>query len=228
MHLAVVQHTVTDDDRDSCCDSDDEETRMRNEDCTRISHWINSNDIECSLDLELDWENQCVGSIRNLLTSSGIEPYDTSVSINYYDETPIYKRHYRHAILVIWPKNETLKMYWRYGLSSLLDRMGVSLNSTRRGEEDARKIVTQNLSEIISFCSEDPAKVWMKSAQKKGELTLKLLLLCITLQAREEGLALLKILGSDFGSQSFEGIQNDQVAQAIAEFECYVTGNIFI
>ena len=79
MHLAVVQHTVTDDDRDSCCDSDDEETRMRNEDCTRISHWINSNDIECSLDLELDWENQCVGSIRNLLTSSGIEPYDTSV-----------------------------------------------------------------------------------------------------------------------------------------------------
>jgi hypothetical protein len=44
------------------------------------------------------------------------------------------------------------------------------------------------------------------------------------LQAFEEGFQLLKILGSDFDSENFEGIQNDQVAQAIADFVSQVTG----
>jgi hypothetical protein len=53
--------------------------------------------------------------------------------------------------------------------------------------------------------------------------------LCIRLEAREEGLALLKLLGLDFpedqkgignNSENFEGIQNEQVALAISKFQC--------
>lgn len=68
--------------------------------------------------------------------------------------------------------------------------------------------------------------------ERKGEFTLKLLQLCTTLRAREQGLALLKVLGTDFATSSsrgqqtttYEGIQNEDVAKAIAEFECEVTG----
>lgn len=72
---------------------------------------------------------------------------------------------------------------------------------------------------------------WNEQGKRKGELAPRLLRLCIALQAREEGLALLKILGSNFvcgagisKAESFEGIQNEQVAQTIADFECQVSG----
>jgi hypothetical protein len=45
------------------------------------------------------------------------------------------------------------------------------------------------------------------------------------LQAFEEGFQLLKKLGSDLYSENFEGMQNDQVAQAFADFVSQVTGN---
>ena len=63
---------------------------------------------------------------------------------------------------------------------------------------------------------------------EKGEFTSRLLRLCIRLEAREEGLALLKLLGLDFAEDSqgvgndtenFEGIQTEQVAMAIAKFQ---------
>lgn len=75
---------------------------------------------------------------------------------------------------------------------------------------------------------------------ENGKLTLRLLRLCITLRTREGGLAILKAIGTDFDSvkskeasgeasphnspQLFEGIQNEQVAEAIAEFSSQVTG----
>jgi hypothetical protein len=65
---------------------------------------------------------------------------------------------------------------------------------------------------------------------KKGELTLRLLQFCIALRARKEGLDLLKNLGSSFDEDSqdrenFEGIKTEDVALAIAKFECQVCGN---
>ena len=57
---------------------------------------------------------------------------------------------------------------------------------------------------------------------KSGELTARLLRLCTVLNAREEGLSLLKVL-ADNG----EGVRTNQVAQAIADFECQITGNFF-
>jgi hypothetical protein len=60
-------------------------------------------------------------------------------------------------------------------------------------------------------------------------LTLKLLHFCITLRASEKGFDLMKILSSNFDGDSqdtemFEGIQTEDVAQAIANFERQVCG----
>ncbi|EFX74646.1 hypothetical protein DAPPUDRAFT_251634 [Daphnia pulex] len=79
---------------------------------------------------------------------------------------------------------------------------------------------TDSLRTIISFCSADPWKVWTQT---------------ILAKARDEGLSLLKIIASDFPLPqervssmpgTFEGIQTEQVAKAIAELECLVIGKL--
>jgi hypothetical protein len=96
-----------------------------------------------------------------------------------------------------------------------------------------RQKTKNDLNKTISYCCSDPRK--MLNCQKRlaeGELTERLLRLCIDLQAREEGLALLKNLSADFRipqrscilEEMCIGIQTEKVAKAIAEFECLVTG----
>ena len=171
---------------------------------TKISRWIDSNDAKINLNVvEFDWEKQCVGPIGNLLK---------------------LEQNYR-TILVIWPKHESLKMYCRHGLDSFLDRMIISLNwSCLCEQQNSREKAVEKLDNIISFCCDHPTQVWTDT--KNGDLALKMLRLCTSLGAREEGLALLKVLGSGPPSCStFEGIQTEHVARAIAEFECHVAGN---
>ena len=225
MHLAMVKTTVTTEMHTANNCYDYNYGQVSETQSTKISRWIDSNDAEISLDLEFDWEKQCVGSIGNLLKTNGTRPDEKSIFCNRGCITPIHQKHYHHSILVIWPKRESLKMYCRHGLDSFLDRMEISLN----GQHDVREKAVQDLRQVISFCCDQPIQVWMKPGTMKGELTLKLLRLCTSLGARQEGLAVLKFLGSDFGpirvgSETFEGIQNGKVARAIAEFECNVAG----
>ena len=71
----------------------------------------------------------------------------------------------------------------------------------------------------------EPQKVWTPSLETNSEVILRLLHLCTALRAREEGIALLKLLGSDpIMYRPFDGIQNECIAKAIAEFECQITG----
>jgi hypothetical protein len=90
-----------------------------------------------------------------------------------------------------------------------------------------------DLKKTISVCSSDPRKMLSQKGFKDGELTLRLLRLCVELRACEEGLSLLKIISSDFRlpqervsntQEIFEGIKTEQVAEAIVELECRVTG----
>ena len=92
----------------------------------------------------------------------------------------------------------------------------------------------EDFKKIMSVCCAEPDKTWgewVEKDEQKGDLTSRLLRLCITLRAREEGLAILKILGVDFEPESefcrvkpFEGIKSEKVAKAIADFECQITG----
>jgi hypothetical protein len=122
-------------------------------------------------------------------------------------------------------------MYCRYGLRSLLQELEFK-SSTRWLKESVRK-ATEDLRAVISVCSSDPWHMWKQTGLGKGKLTERLLRLCIDLGAREEGLALIKLLGTDFSlpqegtsniQENFEGIQSEKVAKAIVEFECRVSG----
>ena len=145
-------------------------------------------------------------------------------SENRKDKIELGKRNLYHGVLVIWPKHHSIPFYCRFGLPSLLIRMGHMLNSSSKWKNEARQSVKSDLQQLLSFCRAEPLRAWTTSGLGKGELTLRLLRFCITLRAREEGLDLLKLLGSNFDSENFEGIQNDQVARAIADFVSQVSG----
>jgi hypothetical protein len=159
--------------------------------------WIDSTDRTRKLNMNLNLDEQYVGPKENLMKSVDTES----------------------ACIVIWPKKQTIQIYGRYG--SLRD-----IRLTTGKFKDLRR--------MILFCCSEPRRVWTQSGMGTGELTLSLLRLCITFRARNEGLILLKSIGSNFDERSqdqktddavnFEGIQNEEVAKAIADFEHCVTG----
>ncbi|EFX61129.1 hypothetical protein DAPPUDRAFT_274571 [Daphnia pulex] len=107
------------------------------------------------------------------------------------------------------------------------------MESSQEAEENWKTAV-EDFKKITSVCCEEPEKIWgdwVEKAEQKGELTSRLLRLCIALRAREEGLEILKILGRDFKRESkfhkykpFEGIKSEKVSKAISDFISQVTG----
>jgi hypothetical protein len=189
------------------------------------------------MSMDLNWKKQCVGPLRNLPTSDSgksdsEDECDDCDECGGCDSWNTTEEHSHYFILVIWPKHQSVQMYCRYGLHALLEKMEVKSSSTswlKKNQQNA----TESLRTIISFCSADPWMVWTQTRLEKGELTRRLLNLCIVLRAREEGLSLLKIIASDYPlpqervssmQGTFEGIQTRQVAKAIAELECLVIG----
>jgi hypothetical protein len=154
------------------------------------------------------------------------------------DDRSLYSTQ-NNFILVIWPKHQSFQMYCRYDLHSFLDSVEnlLSLASAKKGSQEAEenwKTAVKDFKKIMSVCCEEPEKIWgdwVEKAEQKGELTSRLLRLCIALRAREEGLKILKILGRDFKRESkfdkykpFEGIKSEKVAKAMSDFISQVTG----
>ena len=233
-HLAVVTQTVSTsvNNCDSYCDcgscdgSDGCESKTVKS-STEISRWVDSKDVSKKLIIDIDWKKQCVGPHRQLPTSDST----ATNSENEWD-TSTNEEYIHHFILVIWPKHHSFQMYCRYGLDSLLDNIEITISSSRLLKKNRQK-ATEDLRRIISFCCINPRKVWSQKGSEGGELTLRLLRLCVDLRACEEGLSLLKIISSDFRlpqervsntQEIFEGIKTEQVAEAIVELECRVTG----
>lgn len=91
---------------------------------------------------------------------------------------------------------------------------------------------------LIHFCKCEPLRVWTGHPVRDGERTARLLRLCLHHKAREEGLALLELLATDFEAAAidarwqhrfkdvfFVGIGRKH-AELIADFECRVAGNL--
>jgi hypothetical protein len=195
-------------------------------DVIEISRVIDSDDITRNLSIKLQWDKNFVGIIPS--DPKKILEEDTSE-----DNIEVGKRNLNRGVLLIWPKYFSVQIYCRYGLHSLLVRIGTSLKSTARSNEEARTKALSDLRQLISYCCAEPREVWTKSGMKNGELTQRLLDFCISLRVREEGLYLLKNLALNFDKDSqdteeFEGIQTEDVALTISKFEHQVCGNVLV
>ena len=222
VHLAMVALKVSkqggDSDYRTChdrhCDScTGDETIHRS---VNISRWIDSANTIKELNIKFNWKEQCVGTIRNLLTSRGIEP--DFEDDNYMDcGGTVTNSYYCNGILVIRPKYQSMLVYHENDIHPLLDRMEDLLSSTPSVlREEVHRDISSNLQQIIA-CYHKPQKDF-KTDNNRSELMERLFRLCIVLRSRH-GLDLLKMLESNN-----DGIQSAEVAKAIAEFECKVTG----
>ena len=201
---------------DYCADSDQEPVISHS---AKISRWIDSNDVIKNFEIKLNLKKDCVGPSRNFLTFRGTKP-DSSERDYMTCGGGIVSSYFYHSLLVIWPRHQSIRMHCKYNIHSLLDRMEYLLNSAAQKEE-ARQKATCDLKKIIKIFCDEPQILGTMPTKKKGELAARLLRLCTVLRSRD-GLVLLKKLGPNFG-----GIQNEQVAKEIADFECKVTGNYF-
>lgn len=80
------------------------------------------------------------------------------------------------------------------------------------------------LGEVLAFCCSDPRCVWCHTLAKDGEVTNRLLRLCIGLSSSEQGRIVLNLIAEDLPedlgqpSKMFEGIATREVADAVAQF----------
>ena len=119
--------------------------------------------------------------------------------------------------LCVWPKKESFRMYSKYGFDTLLDLI-----------ESSRDDGLDNLCKLLDVVNSNPAQVWRDAETGGAERAGRLLRFCLKLDAKEQGLRLLGLLNAEFstnnGQKTFEGIRDDRVALAVAEFECRVAG----
>ena len=108
-------------------------------------------------------------------------------------------------------------MYSKYGFDTLLDLI-----------ESSRDDGLDNLCKLLDVVNSNPAQVWRDAETGGAERAGRLLRFCLKLDAKEQGLRLLGLLNAEFstnnGQKTFEGIRDDRVALAVAEFECRVAG----
>ena len=183
----------------------------------KVSRWIDSANTIKDFNIKFNWKEQCVGPIRNLLTSRGIEP--DKEEEDYLEcggtTTDLF---YYNGILVIRPKYQSMLVYHENDIHPILDRMENLLNSTPSVmREEVHRNITIDLHQVIAYYNK-PQKDLRTDKTNRSDLMTRLFRLCTVLRSRH-GLDLLKMLESNN-----DGIQSAEVAKAIAEFECKVTG----
>ena len=129
-----------------------------------ISSFIDSNDVTRNLSFELDWNKHFVELIQS-------NQEKEARSGNRKDKIELGKRNLYHGVLVIWPKHHSIPIYCRFGLPSLLIRMGHMLNSSSKWKNEARQSVKSDLRQLLSFCRAEPQRAWTTSGLRKGQLT---------------------------------------------------------
>lgn len=234
VHLAVITQEVS--SVLDYCDLEEENNNGR----FKIEHWINSTNTLIKLKgIEFDLRTQVIGNLKKFRNYSIQEDGDKENAMQLLCNTRSFSCH--HPVLVIWPKPQTIRIYCQYGFNAVLDRMeaAVDISSNHRQE------LIGDLGIVLSFCRAEPIKVWRDPTVEPGQRTYRLLRLCLFLRARDEGLELLELIGTDFpldrvDSQQdrtqaqkpfncfYEGIRSSRVALAIAEFQSLISGKLIL
>ena len=204
VHLSIVVQRIS-----GGYDPDDghEEVHERSFD---LCHLINSINIPIELPgLEIDYKTQLIGeSSRFLKPKDPIREEEDQMG----NEATSVERWYHQAVLIAWPKYRTSRIYLKYNFDSILALLEGQVISKQELVNKEESI--EELRKLLKFC------IWNGSASSDSDRAYRLLILCTYLKARPEGLSLLDVFGKK------EGICDDRVAEAIAEFECRVAGNL--
>ncbi len=231
VHLALVSQLV-DAEKSYEIDSDMAERTIQ------ISKWIDSsNSLPMTKLLLLDAQTQLVGNFSRVQdVASGP------------DEQKVI---YYHSALVIQPRHQSVPHACRYRFNAVLDYMELihsrikeSVTTGSRLYRNQQQQLELTLKYVIAFCRQEPVLAWMDPSSETNGRSLRIMKLCIELQAKQEGLDLLELLGIEFEhnypkdsedksndvllARTSEGIRNTKMAEAIAIFVSQVNGNFIL
>ncbi|XP_057372232.1 uncharacterized protein LOC130693129 [Daphnia carinata] len=176
--------------------------------------------------LEIDFDSEVVYPLfsRLQINWDDTEPRN---STNHEEESPL-ECTYCQALLVVWPKTSTIDLACRSGFMGVLDLL----------ECLARKLPAEEflflLGKTVTFCCANPHLVWCPSRKffsPAGQVTYRLLQLCIDLDAIDQGLILLTLITNDLptgktlvrdhhdiATADIEGLQTNEIAVTLAKF----------
>ena len=126
-------------------------------------------------------------------------------------------------VIVIWPKKQSVTMACQRDLDTYLNQVEDQV----RLETVERAGLVVVLQQILVFCCHRPIRVWFRQDETHNQCsrTRRLMDLCLLLQAEDQGLELLRLLGCEFRARVvrtdvekatddiwfYEGIRNDEV-----------------
>ena len=154
--------------------SDDEFDAEEVESC-ELHGIVDSSDRLVNLNLESNWKSHFSGIIKTLNYSST----------------------HNLKFLIVWPKQDSLKFYCRFGLSSLIGRMESSFRSTCSNTR-GRERLNEELRDLVTALSQETPSL---TQSQNYNFYSRLLRQCTRLQACHEGLEVLKMLAQNLGNK---------------------------
>lgn len=168
--------------------------------------------------LKVDYKSQLVGNSKKFLNPEDPVREEEDQLGN---EATTSERWYHQAVLIAWPRNNTSHFYFKFNFDSMLSRLEGQVLSRPCDVLSNKEESIEHLRKLLNFFNFEPRRnSWKQRDNEDSDKALRLLKLCIHLNAKAEGLLLLELVGKE------EGIRVEQVSEAIAEFECSVAGNL--
>lgn len=132
---------------------------------------------------------------------------------------------FRSPVIVIQPRHQSVHRCCLLKFDAILDHLEIRLSSF--DSKVTRLQSLECLGQILSYCQDEPLKVWDVPAAEAAERTRRLLTICKDLESQKDGLQLIQILGEDVvkipkseqnSSQVFyEGVRDESVARSIVQ-----------
>jgi hypothetical protein len=163
--------------------------------------------LECSPLLNVDVDADVIPFNHSLYTLEPEGPLVDSdfmeMSGDFFDPSNLHYVYHTRSVLVISPKKS-------------LDLM-LSCNFTVALDQLEANPSIFALSRVITFCEDSPDKVWLEAVDR-AERTRRLVSMCLRLNAKLNGLRLLRVLSNNFPGQpiQYEGLRSKAVAIQVA------------
>lgn len=235
VHLAIIAQCFTDVYTHPDVLSLPDGEYFKDHDCENQKFWIEKwisgkKSIPRFTPLGLDMKNQLVGKMEHIVKQG--------FHLSEKDVDPHLVYHF--AALIIQPRRKSMLYGCRNHFEDVLNHL-ISVAESVNEESFIRSYLKASSRELVEFCRKEPFRVWNEPSVTYGDRARRLLHLCTLLKAKDEGLELLGILGSDYELDSdiiffiptwaedqpkfqYEGVRNALVAEAIVEFESQVSG----
>ena len=135
--------------------------------------------------------------------------------------------HYRHNIFVVWPKSQSSSITYCHGIHSLVNQWEQSMSNPfpPSADQDIQRI-SRGMTKVITLLCDETLRDWSEQVMESGNVIVKLLRLCTSLDAKKDGLGVLNLLAKDFGEDfEYAGLFNEEISEVVADFVSRITGS---